>query len=229
VTTQLIDTGEVRRGFLGVMFGPVSAALSEAFDVPRGAAQIESVTEGSAAARAGLQAGDVIVAIDEMKLKDYNELRTIIANKLPGETVQLAIVRDGKERSVSVTLGTRDDDAIARSEPTDETGSGDAMEVLGFGLTDATPDILGRLGFTDENTKGVVITEIDRSSDAYGEADLREGDLITEIDRKPISNRREFKRALDSIAAGDMFLVRVMRPAGQTTRSFITALSKPAD
>ncbi|MDX1741100.1 MAG: PDZ domain-containing protein, partial [Rhodothermales bacterium] len=229
VTTQLIESGEVQRGFLGVRFGPVSASLSEAFDVPRGAAQIETVEDGSAAQEAKLQPGDIIVAVDGSQLKDYNQLRTIIANKLPGDTVRLTIVREGDEREVSVKLGMRDEDAIASNANEQETpGSSDALEGLGLSLSDATPSLLRRYQFPDESVKGALVTNIDQDSDAYREAELRAGDVITEVDKKSIRGRDEFVRSLDSINQGDMFLIRVVRAAGESTRTFITALKRPS-
>ena len=230
VTSQLIDTGEVRRGFLGVTFGPVSEALSEAYDVPRGAAQVESVTPSSAAERAGLEAGDVIVSVDGRRLRDYNELRTIIANKLPGDEVSLRVVRDGKERQLTVSLGTRNEEELAANSAGRPSDSSEAepMEALGITLRDSSPELLTRFGFTDEALNGILITDVVQSSDAYREADLRRGDLITEADKKSVRTRGEFERVYESIAPGDMFLVRVTRADRSAQRSFITALRKPA-
>ncbi len=226
VTTQLIQTGEVKRAFLGVSFGPVSPSLSDAFGVPRGAAQVEGVTAGSAAEIADLKSGDIIVAVNGVQLKDYNQLRTTIANKLPGESVDLLVVRDGKKRTITVKLGQRDDDAIARSEDAPTANPDTELESLGMTISDTSPDLLRRFGFSNESLKGAVITEIDRGSDAYREAELRQGDVITEVDRKPITSRAQLLRAYEAVDAGDMFLVRIVRPAGTDTRSFITALKK---
>ncbi len=230
VTSQLIDTGEVRRGFLGVTFGPVSEALSKAYDVPRGAAQVESVTPSSAAERAGLEAGDVIVAVDGRRLRDYNELRTIIANKLPGDEVSLRVVRDGRERQITVNLGTRKDEELAANNTGRPGDSPDAapMEALGITLRDSSPELLGRFGFSDDGLKGVLITDVEQSSDAFREADLRRGDLITEADKKPVRTRSDFERVYESVAPGDMFLVRATRANRSIERSFITALRQPA-
>jgi serine protease Do len=230
VTTQLIETGSVQRGFLGVRFGPVSPSLAEAVSVPRGAAQIESVEQGSAADKARLKPGDIIVAVDGNQLKDYNQLRTIIANKLPGQSVQLSIVRDAEQTDVTVQLGTRDEEAIAAND----SGSGtpdesESLDGLGLSLSDASPDLLARYGYSEEGLKGVIVTNVEQNSDSYREAELRPGDLITEVDKKSISSRAEFLRAIGSVGAGDMFLIRVNRPAGESTRTFITALKKPSN
>ncbi len=228
VTTQLIDSGTVERGFLGVSFGPVSPSLSRALDVPRGAAQVESITESSAAEKAGLRPGDVITTVDGFDLQDYNQLRTIIGNKLPGDSVELSVVREGDRKKVTVKLGRRDEDAIAQNLGRADSNKAKGMEALGISVRAVTPELLRQIGVSDTKISGVIITEISQSSDAYREADLRERDIITEVDKKGVQNEDEFVRAIDSIKPGELFLVKVVRPAGETTRSFITALNKPA-
>ncbi|MBT8399093.1 MAG: Do family serine endopeptidase [Rhodothermia bacterium] len=228
VTTQLIDDGVVKRAFLGVSFGPVSPALADAFGVPRGAAQVESVTEGSAAEEADLRSGDIITAIDGYQLKDYNQLRTIIGNKLPGATVKLDIVRDGDVKELAVKLGERDEDAIAGAiNGGTESDEPSEMNRLGIEIRDLTASLRRSLQLDDESIQGVVVSSIDESSDAYREADLRRGDIIVELDKKEVTSVSDFERLYSDLDGGDHFLVRVMRPARGATRSFITALVKP--
>lgn len=228
VATQLITDGTVRRGFLGVSFGPVSETLAEALDVPRGAAQVTSVTEGSAAERARLQENDIIVAVEGQPLLDHNQLRTIIANKRPGEDVTMEIVRNNEEMSVTVTLGERELDEVADAREVPSDDRGDSMEPLGLlRLETVNQDILAELGMEEGNTRGVIIVEIDRNGPAYREAELRRGDIIVEIDRTAVENRSAFLRVYQSIESGDSFLVRVMRPQNGGLVSFLTALEKP--
>jgi serine protease Do len=227
VVSQLIDTGTVERGFLGVMFGPISPALAEALDVPRGAAQIEDVTDGSAADEADLREGDIIVAVDGNALRDYNQLRTIIANKLPGEKAELSIVREDARLEKVVTLGRRDEAALAAADRSPSADREDELSGLGITVRDVTQDVLNSLGIEGESISGVVIVNIDSASDAYRDAELRVEDIIVEIDKKKVRSREEFEEAYDAIPDGEAFIVRVIRPGRGSVRSFVTALTKP--
>jgi len=182
VITQLIETGTVQRGFLGITFDRVSPALAEALDVPRGAAQISEVVEGSAADEAGLRGGDVIVSVDGKQLRDAFQLRTIVGNLMPGSEVDLEIVRDGQHQTVTVTLGALDQETIASNTvPRGEEES--SMERLGIELQTLTPAVRQQLNVADvDDVEGVIITGIDAASQAAREAELRRGDIITEVD-----------------------------------------------
>ena len=228
VANQLIDNGVVSRGFLGVNFDSVSESLADVLNVPRGAAQITAVSEGSAADDAGLQIKDIIVRVEGQELMDANQLRTIVGNKLPGDRVELAIIRNDRERTITVTLGERPDLEGQLVAPDRNRGQEDSMEPLGLmGLRDLTPEIANELGIGDEYDGGVLITRIDQNSDAYREADLREGDIILEIDRQRVDTRNDFMNIFDDIASGESFLVNVLRVQGGQSVSFLTALTKP--
>jgi len=190
VADQLIEHGSVRRGMLGVNFDGVSEALSNLLDVPRGAAQITRVTDGS--------------------LGVINQ-----------ET--------GQKRTVDVTLGERpDEEAVANNRPDAEREAESGVEALGLtNLRDVSDEILQSLGLEQQEITGVVITGINESSQAFRSAELRRGDIITEVDRKPVDSRSEFLRIYRDIKAGESFLVRVVRSQNGDPVSFLTALTKP--
>ncbi|MEM8487715.1 MAG: Do family serine endopeptidase [Bacteroidota bacterium] len=230
VATQLIDNGSVSRGFLGVGFEGISENLSKNLDVPRGAAQIVSIMPGSAAEKAGLQNSDIVIAVDGRELQDSNQIRTIVGNKNPGDRVALDIVRGSREMSITVTLAERPDELNGQPQnmtrPVDDEVQ--SMESLGLhGLRNVTPEILRNLGVEDTDVAGVLIGEIDRNSAAYREAELRQRDILVEIDRQGITSRNEFMDIYSDIAPGESFLVRVLRPQGDQLVSFLTALEKP--
>ncbi|NNF04739.1 MAG: PDZ domain-containing protein, partial [Rhodothermales bacterium] len=238
VTTQLIDDGVVERGFLGVNFGNVSPSLAEALGVPRGSAQITAVTENSPADEAGLEEGDVIVAINGRQLRDFNELRTMIANIRPGEHVSLRINRNGEESVVDVELARRSEfvpdeqNASPAGRDGGESESED-VEALGLSLQSLSEQQIEELRSSDYDVEGgVLVTQIDRGSDAYLEAQLRRGDIITKADRRVVNSRSDFMRVYRDIDAGEAFIVEVLRPArspdGDTViTKFFTALNKP--
>jgi serine protease Do len=234
ITSQLIDGGKITRGYLGIAFNGVSESLADALQVPTGAAQVGEVRPNTPAARAGLQEGDVITAINGQELRDANQIRTTIANKRPGDRIELTIVRDNETLTIPVTLGTAPDDLFTRNngqEKRDSEGPSTEenadMEALGLELQNASPSLLENLGLDNTRLTGAVITNIDRNSDAFREADLRQGDLITEADKKPVRNVDDFKNIYQNIDAGKTFLVKVLRANGEgSTASFITALRK---
>lgn len=225
VVDQLIDQGVVHRGFLGVSFGPVSEALADAIDVPRGAAQVMGITEDSAADKAGIREGDIIVSVDDVNLTDFNQLPTIIANHLPGDTVELTVVRDGKTRTERIKLGQRPETLAAAEANTQDDEGEDNMSSLGLKLQNVTPSVLSELRVTEE-IEGAIITNIDESSAAYREADLRVGDIIVEADGKEISNASDFESVYGDIDSDKAFLVKVVRARQDVISTFRTALRK---
>jgi len=230
VTSQLIDQGEVQRGYLGVRFDGVSETLADALDVPRGAAQITRVESDTPAEEAGLEQGDIIVAVEGRELNNFNQLRTIVSNKRPGETVDMRVVdQNGNERSVSVTLTTRDD--LIAQGPSNDGGSEeeDSMESLGLTLQTVTPNMLRQLGIENaEQYQGLMIADINRTSEAFQDAGLRPRDIIVEVARERVRDREAFMAVYGDIPSGENFLVRVVRMQGQEPTSFVTALTKPS-
>ncbi len=229
VISQLIDTGEVERGFLGVEFGSVPQSLAEALDVSRGAAQVARIVPGSAAEEAGLQEGDIITGINGTPLTDAYQLPATIGNMLPNDRITLDIVR-GKERlSPTLTLGRWRDDLAEKSRAEDaEAQDEKSLEEVGITLGDITPAMLQRLGLKKtEDVRGVMITSIGRNSAAYREAELRSNDIIVEMDRAAISGLQDFQRTWRELESGESVFLKVLRPRDGTTRPFFTAITKP--
>jgi serine protease Do len=229
VTDQLIETGQVERAQLGVEYAPASESLIEALDLPRGAAIVANVVPGSAADRAGLLAGDAIVGINDEELTNPFQVSQIIGSLRPGERISLTINREGEVSTVNITLG-----AVPNGEETaqadrqgstpDEPQQGRMMEELGLALSDITPQIASRYEL-EENLEGVIITDIDPASDAFREANLRTGMIITEVDREIVTNLSDFNEVYRQVESGSSFLVRVVQPNQGGT--LITALKKP--
>ena len=229
VTDQLIETGSVERARLGVQFGPASETLKRAEDLPRGAAVVGSVVDGSAAAEAGLQPGDVIVAVDGQTLNDYLQLTQIIGSKQPGDEVQLTVNRDGEEQTVQATLGEAEGEAslTAENSPRSDDSSSEEqmMEELGFAVQNITPRIAQQLELSSE--EGVVITNVDQASNMVREAGIQPRLVIYELNGEPVSNVDNFQRIYREIEPGATFTVKLRYPGeeGGVTR---TALTKPA-
>jgi serine protease Do len=229
VSSQLIETGNVQRGYLGVFFARVPPSLAEVRDVPSGSAQVTQVESGTPADEAGLREGDIITQIDGQQLSDFNQLRTIIGNKQPGDAVQLTIVREDEERTIDVTLGTRpSDEELAGNQPRSGSPDAESMEALGLDLRNLTPELRQRLPFEGADViEGVIVMDVEPGSDAYRDAELREGNIITEVDRRPIASVTDFMAIYEDLAPGETFLVRVLRITGDQAQPFFTALTKP--
>ena len=227
---QLIDSGVVERGFLGISFQPASASLRRARGAGPGAAVIGDISEDAdgdtPAGDAGLREDDLITAIDGVELTDSRQIVSLISSKRPGDTVEITYNRDGRERTTTVTLGRRPDaERVSQSRPDapdrdrEPTAAPARLEALGLTLENITPRIARQLG---EDVEGVIVTDVDRSSEAFRDANIRPNMVITEVDRQPVATVADVERAVADVDRGASFLVRVR--AGQA--SFLTALTK---
>lgn len=172
---QILEFGEVRRGSLGIRGDNVNSELTEALnlDVSRGAFVIE-VLPDTAAADAGLKAGDVIISMNGNSINNFNELRARIATLGAGRKAELGIIRDGKERKVTVTLREAASGQIAANE----------LHPMLQGAT------------LNNSEKGVEITDLASGSVAE-QVGLRQGDIITGVNRQRVANLAELRRILD--------------------------------
>jgi Do/DeqQ family serine protease len=190
VMTQLIENGEVRRGMLGVTIQPVTSDLARSLGLSdvRGAL-VNSVTANGPADKAGIRRGDVIVSVNGQSVKDTNDLRNDVAQLMPGSAVKLTIVRDGKEQSLDVTLAERQASAAG-----DSRGNG-RPDPAGFGITaePLTRERARELGVSA--TTGVVVVDVEPSGRG-ADAGLRPGDVIAEVDRRPVASIDDLRAAL---------------------------------
>ncbi len=226
VLDQLIESGRVDRAQLGVQYGAATPALIEALGLPRGAAQVGQVVEGSAADRAGIEEGDVIVAVDGRPLRNALQLSTLIGSRRPGDEVDITVVRDGQERSFEVTLQAPEaaEDEASREAADPPAAEGALATELGFEYGDLTPQVRQRLG-VQPGLQGVVVQQVDPASDAYREANLRPGQIIVEVDGQAVRSAADLERAYRGAEAGADLILRVLQPDGAS--SFLTALTKP--
>ncbi len=228
VVDQLINTGAVERGFLGVSFGPISQSLARALSVPVGSAQIASVERGSAADEAGLEAGDIIVSVSGTPLATSNDLLTTVASRRPGDKLKIAYVRDEDRRTTTVTLGAKVADEQAQGRPSRQPGAehaGRSFEALGLELADLTAQAGQQYGYED-GIEGVLVLDVARSSEAFRDANIREGDLIVNLDGEPVRSLRDFERVYGRIGEGETFLLTLQRGGQDGRQLYRTALTK---
>ncbi|HSE33313.1 MAG TPA: DegQ family serine endoprotease [Pyrinomonadaceae bacterium] len=193
VMDQLLKTGKVRRGMLGVTIQSVDADLASSLNLPaaRGAI-VTSVASGSPAESAGVRRGDVITSVNNQPISDRNSLRNAVASMPPGTTVNVKAVRDGREASFNVALAELPDNRRSSTEEND-SGSGSNTGRYGMSLQPLTADMASRMGLP-ANEQGLVVSRIDPDG-AAADAGLRQGDLIQEVNRRPVRNLTEFTAA----------------------------------
>ncbi len=222
VATQLIQEGEVRRARLGVSYGPASQSLIQNENLPSGAAVIRQVVDGSAADEAGLEAGDVVTAIDGQELDNHLQIGNRVAGKRPGNEVTLTIRRDGETMEITATLGAAGDDDGSTTDESDAPSEDQLMEELGLNVRDLTPEIARRLRL--DNTDGVVITEVDESNPMIRRSGLEPRQVIIEMGGQRISDVETFQEVYAGLPAGKAFRVVVRLPQGFVN---VTSLRKP--
>ncbi len=190
IMEDLIKTGKVSRGYLGVQIRGLDDGLAQQFKVPDTAGALaEDITPGGPAEKAGLKTGDVIRRLNGMTIQDGNQLTAQVTNLSPGTVATLDILRDGQPMTLKVTLGERPTDLGAR------VGAGGGIQegtLRGIDVENLTPAIRDRAAIP-ANVTGVVISQIDPNSPAaqYG---LQEGDVIESINRQPVRNVGDFNK-----------------------------------
>jgi serine protease Do len=179
-------------------------------------ALVSSVTPRSAAAAAGMEPGDVILGYNGKPVKKNDDLVTMVMATKPGTTVPVRVLRDGKERTLSVTVEELDLDAEntqTRNTSSDVEPQNEPTAGFGMSLSNITPDVARRLRL-DDGTQGALIVDVDQAS-AAAKASLSPGDVILEVNRTKVANAAEAQRELAKIASGRSASLLVTR-ANQT-------------
>lgn len=176
IMAELIASGHVSYGYLGIVLQELDADLAEGMGLQvKHGIVVREVQPGTAAAEAGLKTGDVIVRFDGDDVRDDGKFRLRVAATPVGKTVPVVVVRDGKEKTMNVTLGQRPDDQPVASAPAPES---DAW--LGLHVEDAASGDARREFKLSRGTSGVVVVDVDAGSPAE-DAQIRPGDVITEV------------------------------------------------
>ena len=199
VVKQLKETGTVSRGWLGVMIQHVTPELADQFGLERPmGALVGEVTPDSPADEAGLEPGDVIVKFGDKVIEQMNMLPAIVAQTPVGKKVTIEVVRDGKRKRLTVTIGKLD-------EENGGVEGGRIKKRLGLTVQEITPELAESMGLdTDE---GLIVTDVDPDSTA-AEAGLRRGDIILEVGRQEVKTVEEFTEAVKRARGALLLLVQ---------------------
>jgi serine protease Do len=197
---QLRDKGKVVRGYLGTTVQKITPEIADSLGLKQSrGALVAEVQKGSPAERAGVKLGDIIVEFDRKEVKDSADLPPLVARVTPGTTVQVKILRDGKEVTLPLSVGEmKENEVVASAQEGD----------LGLTVQPVTPEIAQSLGL--DRAEGLVITEVKPGS-AADEAGLRAGDLIAQINRRPVKNLADYNREMARNEKGKSVLLLVRR------------------
>ena len=196
IMEQILNTGEVKRGFLGVSIQDITPELAEAFGLTRkNGALINKVLKDAPADKAGLLPGDIVISIDGKKIRNANDVRNRIGLLPVGEKIKFKLLRDGKEFDLVVLV-----DEVTEREIKPRVSNDLLKGVTVSDIKKGSP-YFGKVG-------GVLVLEIQRDSRAWISG-LRENDVITSVNKNPIKNLDEFLSAVDK--KEDALLLRIVR------------------
>ena len=217
VQQQLIGTGKVVRGWVGIAMTQLTPELAEGLGLAKDTkgVAVSQVFEGSPAEKAGIKHNDVIVEFEGQPVESDNEFRNRVAMLKPGTEVKLVVLRDGERQTFTITLGERplgEKTAAAKSQ---------IIEKLGLTVQNLTDDLIERLGY--KGLKGVVVTQVEPGSLAEMSG-IRDGMLIVEVNREPVTNVKEFEKAVEK--AGKDNSILLLLTDGQYARYVILKLPK---
>ncbi len=213
VVDQLKAHGKVVRGWLGISIQDITPELARSFGLKKTeGALVAGVMADSPAARAGIERGDVILEYNGTHIDSAHQLPALVAATAIGKTVPITVQRGGNTKTLSVSV----QEMPASAAPSQSRG---ATAAWGVEVADITPDL--RQQFNLEQTKGVVVTGITPNSPA-DESGLRPGDVIGEVNRRPVHNVRDYQAAVAAVG-DEHHLLLLVRREGQ---SFFVALAR---
>ena len=223
VIAQLRDKGTVSRGWIGVQIQPVTADIADSLGLKKaeGALVAEPQANGPAA-KAGIESGDVITAVNGETVKDARELARTIGGLAPGNAVKLNVLHKGHDKTVNLTLGQLPNSVEANAD-TDNHDKGSASrgtDVPKLGLTLAPANSVAGAG-----KDGVVVTEVDPKS-AAAERGFKEGDVILEVAGKSVTNAGDVREAINAARSDNKNSVLMRIKSGGSSRFVAVPLAK---
>jgi len=198
VIAQLREGKSVKRGWIGVTIQDIDENTAKALGMKdTKGALVTSVLDGEPAAKAGVKTGDVIIAVSGESVEDANQLLRRIAAIKPGESTELTVFRKGSPLTISITLGQRDAKKLAQNMPggdEEEASPAGTTSVIGLSVRNVTDQEAKALGM--DRAKGLLVTDVEAGSEAE-QADVRPGDLVLEVNQRPVNSPEEFKKIVN--------------------------------
>jgi len=206
IVTQLQASGKVTRGWLGVHVQQITPEIKQGLNLPNdNGALISDIAPGSPAEKGGLKRGDVIVAVNNMKVMDEDDLPKYVANLAPGTKADFKIIRDNKNKTLGIKLSEFPEQQVvnSRKKTTNKTDT-----AIGLIVDEITPQIQRSYKLKDNN--GVIVVKVLSGSSAE-QAGIKAGDIILEANRKKIRNVQDIENEFSKIAKGTSVLLLINR------------------
>ncbi len=207
VMESIMKNGRVSRGFLGIGLQSLTDDLAKQFNLTStNGALVTQVEPKSPAEKAGIESGDVVIDVNGKKIEGPTQLRLLVAGLLPGTKTDVKIWRDGKEKTVSVTLMERPSQSLASAAEPAKPEDPDVLD--GVTVGDLDPELRKQFEIPESVQKGVVVTKVDEDS-ASAEAGIRAGDVILEINRQGVANAKQAVEMSEKLKKEKKVLLRV--------------------
>ncbi|QZD91208.1 Do family serine endopeptidase [Qipengyuania aurantiaca] len=226
IVDKLVRGVEIERGYLGIQIQPVNDDVAASLGLRRNRGEIvQMVQPGEAAARAGIEPGDIVLTVNGREVTPDQTLSYLVANIAPGTTIPVEVMRDGQRRQINVTVGKRPSEEELRqsqmfdpdAEPEDDMAPSDNEVIensLGLQVLELTPAIARQLG-ADAATRGLVVASVDQNSDAARKG-LRRGDILLTANYNPLVDVADLEKIVRGAQSDDRdaVLLRVQRRGG---------------
>jgi serine protease Do len=204
IIPQLKNKGFVSRGWMGVAIQDLTPEMAKHFDLPKGGgALVADVSSGGPAEKAGMRRGDVIVSYDGKPIHESHDLPILVADTPVGKSVEVKVLRDGKEHTMKLEVGKLKQERVARAGEGEDSG-----EKLGLAVQDITPEIANSLHLDD--SRGALVSQVTPGSPA-DEAGIHRGDIIREVNQKPVKSAEDFAAKVRDSKSQDSVLLLVER------------------
>jgi serine protease Do len=202
IIPQLEQKGSVTRGWLGIGIQQMTPSLEKSFGLKgQKGVLVGDVFKGGPAEKAGLERGDVITKFDGKGVAESRDLSRIVAATPVGKMADVSLIRDGRVIERTVRVGEMEKNTEAAQLPSHKS--------LGITVQEITPEIAGDLGLNRDET-GVVVTRVEPGSSA-AEAGIRTGDVIQEVNRKPVKDVQDFSQKIEQAKSQDNVLLLIQR------------------
>jgi len=209
IIDQLKNEGEVTRGWLGVGIQNLSKEMADYYDLDnQEGVLVSQVYEGDPADKAGMKSQDIIIAVNGKKIKDTRQLSRIIAETSVGNEIKVDVLRNGRKKSLNVVIARRDDSRLGDLSPS----STHHDNSLGMRVEELNEHLASRFQLKSDE-KGLIVVDIDHNGKAT-EAGIQPGDIIAEINRQPVSSKKDYHRIVDSVQKGDELKIFIKRRNG---------------
>jgi serine protease Do len=224
-----------QRGYIGVSMQDLDESVASALGVPKDQGTlIRGVTPGGAAARAGIQQGDVIVSVAGRAITPDESLAYLVAQQPVGSRVPIELIRNGRRQTVTVTVAERpteeelarlsgvEPETELRDQPTDQqsTSQRSARASLGVTVQSLTPEVARSLRLTDPPAGGLVVTSVDPNSDAAAKG-IQTGDIILSVNQRPTRTPDEAAAAVEAARSGRRQSVLLLIRRGNTPPLYV--------